>query len=192
MKIILNTINDLLKSIYSIIVSLFYPVLDVLSDVISILNDTLGINLKKILKITVRRINNTITHSLIIYYFILLCFEIYLLIKVLLGKIQFYSFETLLAYSIVLILYNCIFVVFLNKNYKSKNFSYIIYFQILFLLPLGIVHWIANIEGHTLYLNNLNSDQWISIFNTIIIYFSGCLIGIVTLYKNNSQKNAQK
>lgn len=52
--------------------------------------------------------------------------------------------------------------------------------------------WIAYIEGKNLYLSNLNADNWISLFGTIILYFSGCFIGLITLYKTEKENAKNK
>lgn len=172
--------------------SIFLPFLDTIQVVANLITKTLNLEYEQLNKMTKELdivIKKYMYYSLIIYYLFLLIVEIYILINILGGKITYYSFWDLSIYAFSFISYTFIFVIFLNNRFKSRNFNFIIYFQLLFLLPLGVVYWIASIEGHTIYLKDLNSDQWISLFNTIIIYFSGCLIGIVTLYKNNSEQN---
>lgn len=192
MKKITNNIYRIVYSLIDIItstvLSVIFPIADLVLNFCNNLTDILGVNLKAIenfSNLIRKNIVKTTQNSLVIYYLILVISEIYMFIKVIQGKIVYYNFSTLLIYTLIIILFSLIFVFFLNKNYKSDKFNYIIYFQILFLLPLIFVYWIANIEGHILYLKDLTSDQWISLFNTIIIYFLGCLIGLITLYKNN-------
>lgn len=185
-------LNNISNTISTILLSSAIPVIDLFIDVNKTLLDAFGLNYKiidKISQIIIKNIKKTATISLFLYYIILLISELYILIKVLYGKIQYFDFLTLFIYTVVILLFSLIFVSFLNKNYKSKKFNYLIYFQILFLLPLGAAYWIANIEGHDLYLKNLTSDQWISLFNTIIIYFSGCFIGLVTLHKSKEEEH---
>lgn len=187
-KIISNFINILINAVSSIVL----PLADAIQVVANLVSKVLNVEYEQLNKMTKRLdviIKKNMYYSLIVYYLFLLIVEIYILINILGGKITYYSFWDLSIYSFSFISYTFIFVIFLNNRFKSRNFNFIIYFQLLFLLPLGVVYWIASIEGHTIYLKNLNSDQWISLFNTIIIYFSGCLIGIITLYKNNSEAN---
>lgn len=189
MKSIISIFKDILIKIFS---SIVLPLADTFQVVANSITKTLNLEYKqlnkttKVLDIVIKKY---MYYSLIIYYLFLLIMEIYILINILGGKITYYSFWDLSIYSFSFISYTFIFVIFLNNRFKSRNFNFIIYFQLLFLLPLGVAYWIACIEGHTIHLKDLNSDQWISLFNTIIIYFSGCLIGIITLYKNKEVLN---
>lgn len=182
-KIIKSYINLINNAITSIIISFIYPVMEVIDNFVSIVFSIFEADYSKYNDFLIKNLKTNIKVSFIIYYLMLVITEIVILGEILGGEIKYYEFSSLIIYTIIILIFSLVFVIFLNKNYKSKSFNYIIYFQILFLLPLIVVYWIANIEGHNLYLKDLNSDQWISLFNTIIIYFSGCLIGIVTLYK---------
>lgn len=187
-KIISIFKNILIKAISSIVL----PFADAIQVIANLVSKILDIEYEQLNKMTEGLdviIKKNMYYSLIVYYLFLLIMEIYILINILGGKITYYSFWDLSIYSFSFISYTFIFVIFLNNRFKSRNFNFIIYFQLLFLLPLGVVYWVACIEGHTIYLKDLNSDQWISLFNTIIIYFSGCLIGIITLYKNKEVLN---
>ena len=195
LKFIRCAIKELTSTLLEALISAIYPIIEVLSEISKLLVNIVGIQsslISNILNESIISLKKNIRFSLIIYYIILLSTEVYMLIKVLLGIIYYFDFSTLFIYTTIIMFFNLIFVLFLNRHYKSKKFNYIIYFQILFLLPLIVVYWVANIEGHNLYLKNLNSDQWISLFNTIIIYFSGCLIGIITLYKNREEVKNEK
>lgn len=186
-----NITDILIITIYSVIM----PICDTLIEILKPFYEILDINLKFVNKIGIyitKNLKRTMHISLIIYNLILLVLEFYMLMKVLQGEIIYYKFYTLFFYTLITLLFSIIFVLFLNKNYKSKKLNYFIYFQILFLLPLILVYWIANIEGHTLYLKDLDSNQWISLFNTIIIYFSGCFIGLITLYRTKDVNNDKK
>lgn len=192
MKSIISIFKDLLIKIFS---SIILPLADTFQVVANLITKTLNLEYEQLNKMTKELdivIKKYMYYSLIIYYLFLLIMEIYILINILSGKITYYSFWDLSIYSFSFISYTFIFVIFLNNRFKLRNFNFIIYFQLLFLLPLGVVYWIACIEGHTIYLKDLNSDQWISLFNTIIIYFSGCLIGIITLYKNKEVLNEKR
>ena len=198
MKKVLNfitcTIKNFLNTLSEAFISVIYPIAEAVLDFSKLLVNIIGIQsalISNVLNKSIIKFKN-ISFSFIIYYIILLFTEIYMLTNVLLGIIYYFDFINLFIYTMIILFFNLIFVLFLNKHYKSKKFNYIIYFQILFLLPLIVAYWVANIEGHNLYLKNLNSDQWISLFNTIIIYFSGCLIGIITLYKNNEDVKNKK
>ena len=85
--------------------------------------------------------------------------------------------------TIFTILITIYLVHILNNKFNSKNFNIATYIQILYLLPLIVVYWIANIEGHDILLKNINADQWCNIFNSIIIYVSGCIIGLSGYFK---------
>lgn len=190
MKSIISILKNILINTFS---SIALPLIDTIQVMANLVSEILNVEYEQLNKMTkdldIIIIKKNMYYSLIIYYLFLLIIEIYILINILGGRITYYSFFTLLSYSFIFITYTFIFVIFLNNRFKSRNFNFIIYFQLLFLLPLGVVYWIANIEGHDIYLKYLNSDQWISLFNTIIIYFSGCLIGIITLYKNKEDLN---
>lgn len=192
MRSIISILKNILINMFS---SITLPLADTFQVVANLVSKILNIEYEQLNKMTKELdiiIKKNMYYSLIIYYLFLLIMEIYILINILGGKITYYSFWTLLSYSFAFITYTFIFVIFLNNRFKSRNFNFIIYFQLLFLLPLGVVYWIASIEGHNIYLKDLNSDQWISLFNTIIIYFSGCLIGIITLYKNKEVSNEKR
>lgn len=184
--------DKILNLLPTIIISSVYPIIEVTSNICINISKAMGINYKQfntLLNILKKDIKRTISISFTIYYLALCSFEIYMFITILYGKIKYYGFSTLSLYTILVIIFSFIFVMFLNKNYKSNKFNYLIYFQLLFLLPLFMTYWVANIEGHDLYLENLNANQWISVFNAIIIYFSGCLIGLITLYKSKGDNN---
>lgn len=189
MKSIISNLKNILINLLSTIT---LPLVDTIQVMVNLVFELLNIEYEQLNKMTKDLdiiIKKNMYYSLIIYYLFLLTMEIYILINILGGRVTYYRFWILLSYSFIFITYTFIFVIFLNNRFKSRNFNFIIYFQLLFLLPLGVVYWIANIEGHDIYLKDLNSDQWISLFNTIIIYFSGCLIGIITLYKNKEDSN---
>lgn len=189
MKSIISILKNILINLLSTIT---LPLVDTIQVMVNLVFELLNIEYEQLNKMTKDLdiiIKKNMYYSLIIYYLFLLTMEIYILINILGGRVTYYRFWILLSYSFIFITYTFIFVIFLNNRFKSRNFNFIIYFQLLFLLPLGVVYWIANIEGHDIYLKDLNSDQWISLFNTIIIYFSGCLIGIITLYKNKENSN---
>lgn len=189
MKSIISILKNILINTLSTIT---LPLVDTIQVMVNLVFELLNIEYEQLNKMTKDLdiiIKKNMYYSLIIYYSFLLTMEVYILINILGGRVTYYRFWILLSYSFIFITYTFIFVIFLNNRFKSRNFNFIIYFQLLFLLPLGVVYWIANIEGHDIYLKDLNSDQWISLFNTIIIYFSGCLIGIITLYKNKENSN---
>lgn len=194
-----RVINDIKKIIYlalkvfsSTMLSLSIPIADSINEIFKVFGKSLKLSNiyydKLYLKVT-KFIKRDFTLSLLLYYIIMLISEIYFFVKILAGRIQYYTFESMILYTLLVIVFNTIFIIFLNKHFKSRNFNYIIYLQILFCLPLLFVYWVANIEGSTIELKNLSSDQWISLFNTIIIYFSGCIIGIATLYRTKECKN---
>ena len=199
MKDIFKNVKEIFYNIAYILITIIYsvimPICDTLTEILKPFYEILDINFKFVNKVGLyiaKNLKKTMHISLIIYNSILLVLEFYMLMKVLQGEIIYYKFSDLFFYTLITLLFSVIFVLFLNKNYKSKKFSYFIYFQILFLLPLILVYWIANIEGHTLYLKDLDSNQWISLFNTIIIYFSGCFIGLITLYRTKEVNNDKK
>lgn len=191
-EILRNIISTFKEILFTFLSSAFLPLLEVFQELVINIREIFEIEQKlinKIQKAIQRNLKSNIYFSLAIYYIILVTLEIIMLINLLKGKITYYDISTLISFSFLVLLFSFIFAFFLNKHFRTSKFSYLIYFQLLFLLPIVMTHWIANIEGHNIYLQYLNSDQWISIFNTIIIYFSGCLIGIVTLYKTNETKN---
>ena len=199
MKDIFKNVKEIFYTLADILITVIYsaimPICDTLTEILKPFYEILDINFKFVNKIATnitKNLKRTMRISLFLYNLILLILEFYMLMKVLQGEIIYYKFSDLFFYTLITFIFSAIFVLFLNKNYKSKKFSYFIYFQILFLLPLILVYWIANIEGHTLYLKDLDSNQWISLFNTIIIYFSGCFIGLITLYRTKEVNNDKK
>lgn len=185
-------ITTTFKYISYIIIATFLPIIEAITD---ITKDIITLPSIKIIKNIFSEINEAISYSikttskfaLIIYYTIFTFYELNIFGTILKGEITYVDFNELTATIVLIILFNFIFVKFLNKHFKSQKFNYIIYCQILFLLPIIVVYWIAYIEKHNIVLTTLNSTQWIEIFNAIIIYFSACFIGIASLYK--SEKN---
>lgn len=187
-EILRNIISIIKEIIFTFLSSALLPLLEVFQELVNNIREIFEIEQKlisKIQKAIQRNLKSNIYFSLAIYYIILVSLEIIMLVKLLNGMITYYDISILISFTFLVLLFSFVFSFFLNKHFKTSKFSYLIYFQLLFLLPIVMTHWIANIEGHNIYLQYLNSDQWISIFNTVIIYFSGCLIGIVTLYKTN-------
>ena len=179
-------IKEILQRIMQIISIALYPIIDLFTDITSnsYMLKKLSNKLAKFIKETS---TFTIKYTLIVYYIILTIYELCFLAVIIKGEIPCIAISELAAWSFVIITYNIFFVFFLNKHYKTNKFSYIIYFQILFFAPIMIVYWIANIEEHNIYLSDLNATQWLSAFNTIILYLSACFIGLISLYK--SEKN---
>lgn len=194
MKNILTTLWEVFKSIFSNFLSIIYdaiiivilPFIDVLRTIVKILttslNITFNINKKSILNV-LDRCEKVLNISIVFYYIMLILLEISLTLSILNGTIKNYNFSELLVLTIFTILITIYIVNIINKKSNSKKFNIITYIQILYLLPLITAYWIASIEGHDIVLKNINADQWCNIFNSIIIYVSGCIIGFSNYLK---------
>ena len=177
--------------------SAFLPILNVLASVVQLLIELQEEQVKSVYKIIKDVQDNSKKYarlSATIYQVLLFIYEAFLFYKIVQGRIDYTSFDIIISYTFAIITFSVAFIMLMQKYYKSSNYSYIVYAQLLLLMPLIIVYWVTYIEGRTIYLKNLNADQWIAIFNTIIIYFSGCFIGLVGMYKNekDSKTNSKK
>lgn len=185
-EIFINIFRNLSSVIYDIIIIALLPIIDIFKNIIKELANSLNIKFdinKKIIIDILDRSEKVLNISILIYYILLILLEIALTISILDGTIKNYNFLELLVTTIFTILITIYLVNIINRKKKQKNFSIIIYIQILFLLPLMTAYWIANIEGHDIILKNINADQWCNIFNSIIIYVSGCIIGFSNYLK---------
>lgn len=193
-NILFVSIQKLCNIILESIISLFLPVLDVLASVINTMADTLIEESKIIIKTSKFIRNNAKKYakiSVILYQIILFGCECIWFYRIGQGKIEYTNFEVIISNTIMMLIYGIAFIVLMQKNYKNSNYSYVVYAQLLLFLPLIMVYWITFIEGKTIYLRDLNADQWIAIFNTVIIYFSACFIGLVGMYKAEKECNKQ-
>lgn len=190
MKKLLNIINNILSKIrkifFNTIIIVINPFFEISNQITRELcksiQNNFKINTKAIIKILDNAERLVITSS-IFYYILLVLVEIVLTLSILLGNIPLIKFELLMIITIFTILITIYLVHILNNKFNSKNFNIATYIQILYLLPLILVYWIANIEGHDILLKNINADQWCNIFNSIIIYVSGCIIGFSSYFK---------
>lgn len=185
-EIFTNIFNNLLSIIFDIVLIVFLPLIDVLKiiakAITSSLNITFNINKKNFLKI-LDRCEKVLSISIFIYYIMLIILEISLTLSILNGKIINFNFIELLILTIFTILITIYLVNIINEKSNSKKFNIFTFIQILYLLPLITAYWIASIEGHDIILKNINADQWCNIFNSIIIYVSGCIIGFSNYLK---------
>lgn len=172
--------KNLLNIIYNTFIVVLNPFFEISNQITRELckniQNNLKIDTKKIIKI-LDNAEKLVIASSIFYYILLVLVEIVLTLSILLGKIPIIKFELLMIITIFIILITIYLVHIFNNKFNSKNFNIATYIQILYLLPLILVYWIANIEGHDILLKNINADQWCNIFNSIIIYVSGCIIG---------------
>lgn len=185
-EIFTSNFNNLLSIIFDIVLIVFLPLIDVLKiiakAITSSLNITFNINKKNFLKI-LDRCEKVLSISIFIYYIMLIILEISLTLSILNGKIINFNFIELLMLTIFTILITIYLVNIINEKSNSKKFNIFTFIQILYLLPLITAYWIASIEGHDIILKNINADQWCNIFNSIIIYVSGCIIGFSNYLK---------
>ena len=191
MKKIIKIFKETSLLLNETIVSVFMPLLDVFASIINNLEGTLIhesntlIKLLKRINVNAKKCSKT---SAILYQIFLFIYEIFLFYKIAQGEIEYINLNIIFCKTILILIFSISFIVLMQKNYKNSRYSYIVYSQLLLLMPLIIVYWVSYIEGKTIYLKNLNADQWISIFNTIIIYFSGCFIGLAAMYKAEKEK----
>lgn len=193
-NIIFLSIKKLCNIIFESIVSLFLPILDVLINIINTMADTLIEESKIIIKISKYIRDNTKKYakiSVFLYQGILFGCECIWFYQIVQGRIEYTSFEVIISNTIMILIYGIAFIVLIQKNYKNSSYSYFVYAQLLLFVPLIMVYWITFIEGKTIYLRNLNADQWIAIYNTVIIYFSACFIGLVGMYKAEKEGKKQ-
>lgn len=185
MKKVLNLLWSLVKSAFLPIIKTMLLVLEVILYAFNYENKTVKKTIDKISK----ELKKLFKITFAIWYLILILSEIGMLLGVCQGNIQFYEFDILLSYTIIIL--GCSFglIKMIRQNPNNLYFNYIIYIQVIILLPMMAAFWIAYIEGKDLYLANLNAENWISLFGTIILYFSGCFIGLITLYKTEKDKN---
>lgn len=183
MKKVLNLLWSLVKSAFLPIIKTLLLVLEVIFEAFNYESETV----KKIIDKISKELKRLFKITFAIWYTILILSEAGMLLSICQGNIQFYEFNILFSYTIIIL--GCSFglIKMLRKNSGNLNFNYVIYIQILILLPMMAAFWIAYIEGKNLYLSNFNADNWISLFSTIILYFSGCFIGLITLYKTEKE-----
>lgn len=189
MKNILKALKEVFIVIFQI---LFLPIIDCVDSLLKNFYDEKNILTNKVFIFTKNTFDKIYSVTLVVYYLLLLLTQIVAFFQIVSGKISCLDFRNLLIVSFAILIFNIVFVHFLNTHFKLKKTIYIIYFQLLFFLPILIVYWIACIEGHEIFLINLNADQWISVFNNMIIYLSGCIIGISNLYRADTIKAEEK
>lgn len=174
------------KLITNIVLIIFLPFIDTLTPIIrkiiNYLNKNFKIDIDFVIKI-LDKCEQVLNISIILYYLLLLTLEMALTINILNGVIPNYDFISLFILTMFTVLITIYLVNIINKKKKSKKTNIITYIQILYLLPLITAYWIASIEGHDIILKNINADQWCNIFNSIIIYVSGCIIGFSNYLK---------
>ena len=194
MKNVLATIGEIFRNIFCNLFSVIYdaiiivllPIIEVIKTIVKLLTNSLNITFninKKIIIDVLDRCEKVLNISIVFYYIMLIILEIILTLNILNGAIKNYNFPELLILTIFTILITIYIVNIINKKSNSKKFNIITYIQILYLLPLITAYWIASIEEHDIILKNINADQWCNIFNSIIIYVSGCIIGFSNYLK---------
>lgn len=188
MKKIINEMAQLLLTALS---SAVLPILDEIVNILNILSDAINEESKAITKFSnliIKSAKNYAKTSLILYYVVMFFVEFIMFYKIAQGNILYIGFNDLFSYTIIVVIFSLILVKLTRKYFKGNDINYLIYAQLLLFVPLIMVYWVASIEQKCIVLKDLNADQWIAIFNTIIIYFSGCLIGLVSMYKTEKSK----
>lgn len=180
---ILSSVTSFVFNTLIVILNPFFEIANQITrEICKIIQNKSKIDTKAIIKI-LDNSERLVIASCIFYYILLVLMEIVLTLSILIGIIPLIDFELLVIITIFTILITIYLVHILNNKFKSKKFHIATYIQILYLLPLILAYWVANIEGHDIVLKNINADQWCNIFNSIIIYVSSCIIGFSGYFK---------
>lgn len=176
-KISHEIIYKSLLSVVEVLLDSFQPILTVAQSLSEIL---IGKSDKEKVKI----IKTRNKYSLLILYIILSLVEILILSNIFLGRILFIPISIFIPVTLIITIFHVSFIYFLIKNKEHNSLiKSIVIIQLLLVFPFLLAYWVVSINGATFYLNTLTADQWISIYNTAIIYISGCILGTAVMFK---------
>ena len=180
---ILNTVFRLLTNTFTdviyILISLFEPLTDTINEIFGILVDFSEV--KNFFNLDSKKIDYL---KLFLYYFLMALFLFFMSYPIIIdGVIYAINKNVLFLISFGMFFIIIAFVILLGNNIKKKIIKYFLYGLMLLFVPVVFIYWIAAIEQQTIHLYQLNSDQWINIFEIFTTYFSACFIGLVLGYK---------
>lgn len=180
---ILNTVLHLLINTFTdviyILISLFEPLTDTINEIFGILVDFSEV--KNFFNLDSKKIDDL---KLFLYYFLMALFLFFMSYPIIIdGVIYAINKNVLFLISFGMFFIIIAFIILLGNNIKKKIIKYFLYGLMLLFVPVVFIYWIAAIEQQTIHLYQLNSDQWIHIFEIFTTYFSACFIALVLGYK---------